>query len=314
MAKSIINGITAHHMTVGEGRDLILVHGLSGDLASWHPVVVSRLAESHRVTMVDLRGHGRSGMPRNGYTTRDLAADVVGLMDHLGVGRAHIVGHSFGGAVALHTAVLYPHRVAGLVVADSRVRSLQETEGVRQWAHWERVREWLGRHGVEIPERLSDPDIGLLRCLAEHRIEGRLEGLKAEPFFIPFSRGSVRRAERWLQLIDTTTAAEDYKDVAGLTPAVIEHVPAPTLAIYGGLSHCLPTQTDLVELMLDCTAATISGVGHFHPLAAPAAFAEEVSRFLLRVSARPGLWEAPSRERAAHPASSPAARPGAAEA
>lgn len=302
MAKATINGNIIHYMTRGGGRDLVLIHGLSGDMASWHPVVVGRLAEDHTVTMLDLRGHGRSGMPSSGYTTRDMAADVTGLLDHLGIARAHLVGHSFGGAVALHTAVLYPRRVDGLVVADTRIRTIQKRKGVKQWAHWKRVREWLGRHGVEVPEKMSDPDIGLLRCLAQHRVAGRLKGLSAEPFVIPFSMGTVRRAEQWLALMSRTTAAADYKAPAGLTPAVIEHVTAPTLAVYGGLSHCLPTQADLVELMLDCTAATIGGVGHFLPLAAPAAFAEEVVRFLRRISARQRLRDAASAGKPALPA------------
>ncbi len=313
MPKKDINGFPAHYLTRGEGPDVILIHGLSGDLASWHPVVVARLAEHHRVTMIDLRGHGRSGMPASGYTTRDLASDLASLMDQVGIRRAHLVGHSFGGAVALHAAVLYPDRVSGLVVADARIRGLQETSGVQQWAHWDRVREWLGRHGIELPERMADPDLGLLRCLAEHRVAGRLEGLAAEPFFIPFSRGSARRAEEWLRLIESTTAATDYKEVAGLTAEVIRHVASPALAIYGGLSHCLPTRETLVDLMIDCTPETIPGVGHFHPIAAPKAFADHVEPFLRRVTYRESERAAsrPTPRPAARP---PRVRPGAAEA
>ncbi len=286
MPKVEVNGFEAHYLVRGEGPDLILIHGLSGDLASWHPVVVSRFEVRHRVTMIDLRGHGRSGMPASGYTTRDLASDLSALMDRLGIERASLVGHSFGGAVALHAAVLFPDRVAGLVVADTRIRGIQEEHGVQQWTHWDRVREWLGRHGVTLPERMADPDLGLLRCLAEHRVAGRLEGLEAEPFFVPFSKGSARRAEQWLRLVDTTTAATDYKKVAGLTAEVIRHVPSRTLAIYGALSHCLPTRDLLADLMPDCTPDTIPGVGHFLPIAAPKHFADRVERFLLRVELR----------------------------
>jgi pimeloyl-ACP methyl ester carboxylesterase len=286
MAKFEIQGFPIHYQSRGEGPDLILVHGLSGDLASWHPLVVGSLAGEFRVTTVDLRGHGRSGMPPAGYTTRDQAADLIGLMDHIGVRRAALVGHSFGGAVALHAAVLYPARVASLVVADTRVRSLQKSQGVRQWAHWQRVLAWLKRHDVELPEGAKDPDFGLLRCLAERRVAGRLEGLRAERFFIPFAQGSVRRAEQWIRLMDETTASTDYKEVAGLTSEVIQHVSSPTLALYGALSHCLPTQAALADLMPDCTAGTIQGVGHFHPIAAPEAFKEHVGRFVRRVSRR----------------------------
>ncbi|HET6372218.1 MAG TPA: alpha/beta fold hydrolase, partial [Candidatus Polarisedimenticolia bacterium] len=199
MPKIEIEGLTIHYQQLGEGPDIVLLHGLSGDLAFWHPTVMTGLAAGHRVTLLDFRGHGRSGTPPSGYTTRDLAGDVADLFIGLDLRRAHVVGHSYGGAVALHLAALHPDRVVSLVLADARVRSLQRTEGVQDWQHWERIRSWLSQRGVEIAQG-ADPDFGLMEELARCRIAGKLDGISAGPFFVPFSAGSSRRAEKWLKL------------------------------------------------------------------------------------------------------------------
>ena len=74
------------------------------------------LEQRGRVICFDQRGHGESGAPDGPYTREDLAADVVGVLDQLGVERAILVGHSMGGIVSMATALAHPERVAGLVL------------------------------------------------------------------------------------------------------------------------------------------------------------------------------------------------------
>ncbi len=275
-----IDDWTLHYQSLGEGPEIVLLHGLSGDLAFWHPVLVLGLASEFRLTLVDLRGHGRSGRPKSGYTTRDLALDLGRLLDRLSISSAHIVGHSFGGAVALHFALLHPERASSLVLADARIRSLQPSQGVREWSLWQGIRERLSRHGVEIPDDAVDPDFGLMNTLARFRLEGNLEGVSLEPFFVPFAAGSPRRAEQWLRLIEETSALADFKKMAGLTPEAVGRVSCPVLLLYGELSHCLPSQAALARILPGCQSRVIDGAGHFHPLVKPQAFLEEVRRFL----------------------------------
>ena len=83
----------------GDGPVIVMIHGLASSFAFWMPasqVVASR----YRVLLYDQRGHGRSSMPRNGYTPSRMAEDLQCLLDHLAVECAVIVGHSFGGSVA----------------------------------------------------------------------------------------------------------------------------------------------------------------------------------------------------------------------
>ncbi|MBL7488687.1 alpha/beta hydrolase [Frankia sp. AgB1.9] len=96
---------------------LLLVHGYAADSHDWSWQLPSFVA-SRRVISVDLRGHGRSSAPPKGYTTRQFAEDLAGLLDQLGVGRVVALGHSMGGSVVSGLAVEYPDRVAGIVAVD----------------------------------------------------------------------------------------------------------------------------------------------------------------------------------------------------
>src|SRR5262249_4162706 len=125
MPKANVNGLNMHYQQSGQGRDLVMVHGLFSDLAFWYVSVLPALARGFRGTVYDLRGHGFTDMPPQGYTVSAMAADLHGLLDQLGIERAHFVGHSFGGAVSLCYATLYPERVWSVTLVDASVPGLQ---------------------------------------------------------------------------------------------------------------------------------------------------------------------------------------------
>jgi pimeloyl-ACP methyl ester carboxylesterase len=278
--KFTLGGVELHFQRLGAGPEVVLLHGLTANLAFWHPAVVTGLSAGYSLTLLDLRGHGRSAASPAGYTTRHAALDVEGLLDHLGVERAAVVGHSWGGAIALHLAALRPHRVGALVLADARVRALQPEAALERWEQWPRIAERLAAHGIHIPDDVLAREFGLLEALAELRLAGRLDGLDVRPFFVPFSTGSRSAAERWLSLVRGTSALDEFVQIAGLTPEAIRTVAAPTLAMFGEVSHCWPTAERLAALLPRCTRVTVPGVGHFHPVVAPHAFAERVAAFL----------------------------------
>src|SRR6476659_4338016 len=104
------NGLSFHYLQAGAGPNLVMIHGLTGNQAVWHLRMVPLLRNQFRITCYDLRGHGRSDMPPTGYTTGYMAEDLRGIMDALGLQRAHVMGHSLGADIALHFALLYPDR------------------------------------------------------------------------------------------------------------------------------------------------------------------------------------------------------------
>ena len=118
MPKAMLDWGALQYDEAGSGHPLLLVSGLNGLAAPWQGIVPG-LAERFRVITHDHRGLGRSDAWTGPYSVDQIAADVLGLMDQLGIARAHIVGHSLGGAVAQAIAANNPDRVARLVIYAS---------------------------------------------------------------------------------------------------------------------------------------------------------------------------------------------------
>jgi pimeloyl-ACP methyl ester carboxylesterase len=100
------------------GWPVILLHGLADSWFSFSRIL-SGLSGAHRLYVPDLRGHGDSDRPADGYALRDMATDVVAFMDFMGIPRATLVGHSMGSFVAQQAGATTPERVAGLVLMGS---------------------------------------------------------------------------------------------------------------------------------------------------------------------------------------------------
>ena len=112
---------TLRYLDVGHGAPVVLIHGLAGDHSAWL-AQIEALRPDFRVIAFDNRGAGRSSQVDEPVSTADLADDTLGLMDHLGVGQAHVVGRSMGGAVAQHMALKAPQRVLSLALCASFAR------------------------------------------------------------------------------------------------------------------------------------------------------------------------------------------------
>ena len=116
-----VNGINLYFETHGDGRPLLLLHGGLGSGEMFGPTL-DRLAERHQVIVVDLQGHGRTADIDRPLDVRLMADDIAALIDHLGLDQPDLVGYSFGGWVALHTAARYPAKVGRLVAASANTR------------------------------------------------------------------------------------------------------------------------------------------------------------------------------------------------
>jgi pimeloyl-ACP methyl ester carboxylesterase len=115
------NGVRLRVEDIGTGPPLLLIMGLGASLETW---VAQRetFAAHHRVILFDNRGAGESETPAPPWTVPDMAADAVGVLDALGIARAHVVGVSMGGLIAQEMAIRFPERVDRLVVAVSFAR------------------------------------------------------------------------------------------------------------------------------------------------------------------------------------------------
>ena len=116
------NGVQIRYTVQGMGEPIILVHGFTGNGDSnWRGNgVIGRLEEDFKVIALDTRGHGKSGKPHDPAAYGlEMVNDVVRLMDHLEIEKAHLVGYSMGGFITLAVASLHPDRLLSAVIGGA---------------------------------------------------------------------------------------------------------------------------------------------------------------------------------------------------
>ena len=271
MPRITANGLNIHVQQAGSGPDVVLIHGLTGDLSIWFlSGTIPALAETHRVTAYDLRGHGYTDAPAEGYTSLDHARDLIGLLDVLGIARARLVGHSFGAVIAVHAAVIASERVDALVLSDPYFPALRHLEDVSRWGHWQNFRREAEDAGVTLS---SDTwyDLTTFFDQVRHLDDERLLRFR-QAVGLPGLRRVLRLAG--------TTCGRDSKLAAGLSVEQIADVLQSCLALYGANSPFLTTADYLIEHLPDCRGRRIPDAQHRAPEENPEGFVVAVSEFL----------------------------------
>lgn len=118
MPKVKVSDIQIYYEVKGEGFPLVMINGLGGNLDSWknyHPLV-EELSRKLKLVMFDNRGAGRTDISEREYTIKLFADDTAGLMNALGISKAHILGISMGGMIAQELVLNYPEKVSKLVL------------------------------------------------------------------------------------------------------------------------------------------------------------------------------------------------------
>lgn len=253
-----VGGLT-HHLSL-EGPEgapvVIFANSLGTDFRIWDGIVPG-LLKTHRVLRYDMRGHGLTEAVAGPYSMTDLRDDLIGLMDHLGIDTAAIVGLSVGGMVAQSVAALVPDRVTALVLCDTA----HKIGGPDIWNP--RI------EAVNTGGMASIADAVLLRWFA--------------PGF--GDRNPALHAGVYAML--TQTSAVGYAGIcaairdADLTAGTAT-IACPALCLCG--SDDMATPPDLVaamaDLMPNATFEVIANAGHLPCLEHPGLVADKISAFL----------------------------------
>jgi len=119
--EAVVNGIRMHYLDVGspDALPLVLLHGMTLDHRMWNPQI-EVLKENYRVIAYDIRGHGKTEVTDGQYTYRMFVDDLIALLDHLKIEKAVLCGLSMGGAIAMRTFEIHPHRICALILCDTR--------------------------------------------------------------------------------------------------------------------------------------------------------------------------------------------------
>lgn len=251
----------------GPAQPLVMIHGLAANMAFWLMDYAQDFAARYALTLYDLRGHGRSETVPDGYTPDRMAGDLRALLDTLGIEKAHLMAHSFGGLAALKVASSAPDRVESLVICDTHIdsgRSRTAKEG--SWETGAAVRRVLEE--CNIPLDVRDPHFGYRLITAIARI--RVSQAELPPALLPWVRhildgGNTRTAEKWLALMDETQAFSELTAADGLDADRLAAISCPVLLMYGEKSQALPSGRILAESLPDARLHVVADSGHFFP-------------------------------------------------
>ncbi|MGH1340626.1 MAG: alpha/beta fold hydrolase [Nannocystales bacterium] len=268
MPTARINGARLNYVqlpcTDPNAEDLIMVHGLATSLAFWYLPYGPEFSSRYRVTLFDLRGHGRSEITESGYTVRNQARDLRGLMHHLEIERAHFMAHSFGGAVALALAADDPAAVASMVLADTQLWLGRLAGAGRAWPHGAVVEAVLTKLGLKVDVRSPFFGFELLTCAARIIVAGKTLPPELISLVGPsLGRHPRRTAQRWLDVAER--GAAELRAPDGLTASSFENMHFPALAMYGERSKARLTQDFLRSAWPQAKSFTLPEAGHFFP-------------------------------------------------
>ena len=266
-------------LTMGEGPDVLLIHGLGATKASFYDTAAALSRDGYRVHALDLPGFGSSSKPATGpYTARWFADTVLGLMDRLAIDRAHIVGNSMGGRVALELGLEHRERVGGLALL------CPATAFVR--------RDW---HPVV---RVLRPELGLLpHSLGRGRIESQFWSLFADrdlvdPTVADIAVDEFERIYRsaGARLAFLTAARNIYLEKpfgrGGFYPRLAALEP-PTMFVWGSHDKLIPPgfQRHVERWLPSSEQILLDGCGHVPQVERPERTNGLLERFFARIDA-----------------------------
>lgn len=119
MPRVKVNDIQTYYEVKGEGFPLVMIQGMNGNLVMWDPRLVEGLSKHFKLVLFDNRGAGHTEISKREYTIKLFADDTAGLMNALGISKAHVLGLSMGGAVAQELAINYPEQVEKLILCST---------------------------------------------------------------------------------------------------------------------------------------------------------------------------------------------------
>ena len=270
---AILNGHEFSYLDSGEGPALLFIHGLTGSQRNWAHLV-DALDHDHRVLAPDLFGHGASAKVIGDYSLGAHAATLRDLLDMLGIDRVTLIGHSFGGGIAMQFSYLFPERVERLVLVDSG---------------------GMGRDVSALLRAATLPGAELvLPVITSSWVRGRVEtiariltrgGWQASPETTEIWRGftSLADTDTRRAFLATTRAVIDP---GGQTVTAHDHLPMaiqiPTLVVWGTKDRMIPAwhATTAHQAIAGSRVELFVGAGHFPHLDDPERFAEVLSDFM----------------------------------
>jgi len=247
MDKISINNITLAYTRRGKGTPLVLLHGYPLDRSIWNETAPF-LEDEFDLILPDLRGFGESTTVEMPYTMDSLAADIAGLLNHLGIEKAAIAGHSMGGYVALTFARLYPERLLGLGLISTQLAADPPDRKEGRYATAAQVAE----KGVIVVAEAMTPKLS-----ADERVQSMVRSLMEGQS----SAGVIGALKAIAERLDSGDLLKNFK--------------FPVLVLHGDADALIPVERarEVKAALPGAELIELPGVGHMPMLEAPEATA-----------------------------------------
>ncbi len=261
-----IDGVKLHYQEKGSGVPLVLIHGYTSSTYTWKDVF-GPLAEKYRVIAVDLKGFGFSDKPEGDYSRREQGRLINGLLAHLKIDKAWLVGNSMGGETALNATLQAPDMISGLILVDSAGVNFESRSGLTPW--YARL-PYVGR-GITA---LALAGTGIVRS-----------GL--EKSFYDDTKVSDERVNYYHQLLKTDKAqraAMLARQQFGKYPIEdrLGEIKIPTLIIWGDQDQVIPLEAGnkMNSLIKNSEMKVYEKVGHIPEEEVPAQLTSDILSFV----------------------------------
>ena len=270
---TVLHGHDLSYVDSGSGSVVLFIHGILGSQGQWAHLVDS-MDDDHRVIVPDLFGHGESAKPMGDYSLSAHAATMRDLLDHLGVDRVTLVGHSLGGGIAMQFFYLFPERVDRLVLVSSG---------------------GLGREVNLVLRSATLPGAAqVLSVIASAPVLSRVEALGRGASKVGWRPGAdlsaiwrgfsslndreSRRASSRPPAPSSTSAGR----ASAPTTIWLTLPPIATLIVWGSKDRMIPAwhALSVVDQLPDCRVELFEGAGHFPHLDDPDRFARVLREFI----------------------------------
>lgn len=248
-----------------DGPPLVLIHGLGNNsLENWYELI-KRLQHRYRIVAVDIRNHGKSDKPRERFEIAQMADEVAGMMDAVGIDRATVAGFSMGGMISQELAHRHPHRVDRLVLMGTTAHHAEGMKAIR----------WLGFVLGRAIERLTGKQLSLFT------------------YWYMLMSGAVPASyARWYREATLDRDADLYYEAAFAVIGFdsrewVGRLDAPALVIISVRDQLVPAswQYDLAGRLKDAEVVELVDGGHEHPWT----HADRIAAALDKFAGGPGL-------------------------
>jgi 3-oxoadipate enol-lactonase len=269
MPKVNVQGISLYYEVHGSGYPLVLIRGLASNADHWY-YQVPVLSLHYSLLVFDNRGIARSDIPNSPFTISTMADDTVGLMDALGIPKAHILGISMGGMIAQEIALKYPKRVNGLILACTHCggdHAIPPTPDI--------VRD-LGESLFASTQEAAQKAI---RCLFSDRtIQQNPDVVRR---YAEVSKKFPAKAQVLTNQVKAIQGHDTWRDLI--------HIRNPTLVLAGSEDALIPAENSriLAERIPHARLQVIEGGGHQFLIEQPDQFNKAVLEFLLALPEEP---------------------------